>query len=284
MATGYDQHFKKVKQAKHKKTSKSDAEHELRRMLKVKTEAVRSGSSISYLVIGAAAIIFGMGCVGYMNPQIISNVLSEVQIGIFPSASAATSNASASSSATTPSDAATASSQTPSAANSAASGGGTPANPAVSNSTDDKSSCAGSNGYTDEEISHFNKLNEREHELDLREAELNKMEAELHKQKNEIEARIAKLKQIRADVANVLKDRVAVDEHKVDTLVSFYSSMKPQQAADIIGNLNEDLAVEVLGKMKKKNAAAIMNLLEPKKAEILSEKFTGYNVGTIGAK
>ena len=52
--------------------------------------------------------------------------------------------------------------------------------------------------------------------------------------------------------------------------------MKPKQAAEVIGSLNEELAVEVLAKMKKKNAAEIMNLLPPDKARILSEKYTGY--------
>ena len=36
------------------------------------------------------------------------------------------------------------------------------------------------------------------------------------------------------------------------------------------------LAVEVLAKMKKKNAAEIMNLLPADKARVLSEKYTGY--------
>ncbi len=280
MASGYDQHFKKVKQAKKKRFSRftrSDAEDELRKMLKVKT-SVKSSGSFSYILIGLAAVGLGLGCVGYSNPQVITDLLSHIQIGIFSQASAATTNSPAPASSPAAAPAATSAGV---AANSAGANGGAGANPAASNPTSDSSQCAGTNKYTEEEIRNFNTLNEREHQLDLREAELNKLEAELHKQKSEIEARIAKLDQIRADVANILKGRVATDEQKVNTLVDFYSNMKPQQAATIIGNLNEDLAVEVLGKMKKKNAAAIMNLLDPKKAEILSEKFTGYNVGTM---
>jgi len=286
MSTGYDQHFKKVKQAKKKRFARPDVENELRKMFKF-TATTRKGSSgtFSYVLIGLAAIGLGLGCIGYTNPQVMTDLFSHIQIGIFSSASAATTDSSTSA-ASTAAPAGSASASAPSgstssggAANSAGNNNGAAANPAASSSTGDSSQCAGTNKYTDEEINHFNKLNEREHQLDLREAELNKLEAELHKQKNEIEARIAKLEQIRGDVANILKDRVATDEKKVNTLVDFYSNMKPQQAATIIGNLNEDLAVEVLGKMKKKNAAAIMNLLDPKKAEVLSEKFTGYNVG-----
>jgi flagellar motility protein MotE (MotC chaperone) len=81
---------------------------------------------------------------------------------------------------------------------------------------------------------------------------------------------------MRRDIASVLKERVQSDETQVNKLVDLYSTMKPKQAADIIGSLQEDLAVEVLGKMKKKNAAEVMNLLPADKARGLSEKLTGY--------
>lgn len=130
--------------------------------------------------------------------------------------------------------------------------------------------------WSSEELSHFNKLSERKMELDRREEELNELEAELHKQKKEVEVRIKKLEEIRTQISGVLKERVKVDAEKVKKLVEFYSNMKPQNAAKIISTINEDLAVEILGKMKKKNAADIFNLLTPEKAQVLSEKYAGY--------
>ena len=130
--------------------------------------------------------------------------------------------------------------------------------------------------WTQEEVSHFNKLSDRKVQLDQREAELNDLERELHKQKKSIEESIKKLEELRVQISNVLKEKVEVDEGKVGRLVEFYSNMKPQQAAKVIDTLNEDLAVEILGKMKKKNAAEILNLLKPEKAQNLTEKFAGY--------
>ncbi len=126
------------------------------------------------------------------------------------------------------------------------------------------------------DISYFAKLNERKKQLDLREIELEELEQELNKQKVEIEARIQYLEKVRRDIAGVLKDRVEVDQEKIQKLVEFYSNMKPAQAAEIIANINEDLAVGVLSNMKKRSAAAILNMIEPKKARKLSEKFAGY--------
>lgn len=127
-----------------------------------------------------------------------------------------------------------------------------------------------------QELSHFEKLKQRKDELDAREKELGQLEEELQRQKVELDKRIKQLEDMRNQIAQTLKDRVEVDQEKVNKLVDLYSNMKPKQAADVIGNINEDLAVEVLAKMKKKNAAEIMNLLSPDKAKVLSEKYTGY--------
>ncbi len=129
---------------------------------------------------------------------------------------------------------------------------------------------------TTEDLSYLEKLRERNENLDLREKELNELEVELQKQKVEIESRIKQLEELRTQIATVLKERIEVDQEKVNKLVETYSNMKPKQAAEILAGIDEDLAVEVLGKMKKKNAAEIMNLLESGKARSISEKYAGY--------
>lgn len=131
-------------------------------------------------------------------------------------------------------------------------------------------------GLSPEEIALFNSLDDRKKQLDAKEAELKKLEEELHYQKVELESRLASLEQLRTQIGNQLQERVETDEERVNKLVSFYASMKPVTAAKIIENLNEDLAVEVLKKMKKKEAAEIMNMIASEKAQRLSEKFAGY--------
>ena len=140
----------------------------------------------------------------------------------------------------------------------------------------DKSANPDAGLATEAEHSHFDKLKQRKVELDQREKELAELEEELQKQKVELDRRIQQLEEMRNQIAQILKDRVEVDQEKVNKLVDLYSNMKPKQAADVIGTINEELAVEVLAKMKKKNAAEIMNLLPPEKAKVLSEKYTGY--------
>ncbi len=130
--------------------------------------------------------------------------------------------------------------------------------------------------WTPEEVALFKKLDERKTKLDLREAELVKLEEELQRQKGMLEERMKELDQVRNEIAGQLQDRVEVDQQRVTKLVDVYSNMKPLNAAKVFEKLDEDLAIEVLGNMKKKSAADILNLLSSDKAQRLSEKYAGY--------
>jgi flagellar motility protein MotE (MotC chaperone) len=130
--------------------------------------------------------------------------------------------------------------------------------------------------YSEDEINHFAKLNERKRELDAREEELGRMEQEIQTQKAELEKRLADLENTRRNISSVLEEKVQADDKKVDNLVQLYSTMKPQQAAKAFEEMDEGLAIEILGRMKKKNAAEIMNLVKSEKVKVISEKYAGY--------
>jgi flagellar motility protein MotE (MotC chaperone) len=146
----------------------------------------------------------------------------------------------------------------------------------TSTSPEVKGAKAPKRAWTDEEVSLFTKLEERKKQLDAREANLDKLDEELQKQKEDLEKRLAALEDVRAKIATKLEDKVKSDGDKVNSLVSVYSNMKPGQAAILLQGLNEDLAVEILTKMKNKNAAEILNTMEPEKAKHLTERFAGF--------
>jgi flagellar motility protein MotE (MotC chaperone) len=138
--------------------------------------------------------------------------------------------------------------------------------------------------WSTEEVTLFTKLEARKKELDAKETELNNLEEELHKQKEDLEKRLATLEEVRQKIAAKLEDKVKVDQQRVDTLVSVYANMKPVQAAKVIEGLNEDLAVEILAKMKNKSAAEILNLMDSEKAKKISERFAGYRDPAIAGR
>lgn len=126
------------------------------------------------------------------------------------------------------------------------------------------------------ELDHFKNLNARKVELDSREEELKRMEAEIALQREELNKKMKELEEMRANISTVLEDKVKLDETKVETLVQLYTNMKAPQAAKVFETMDEDLAIQILGRMKKKSAADIMNLLKPEKAQILSEMYAGF--------
>jgi flagellar motility protein MotE (MotC chaperone) len=89
---------------------------------------------------------------------------------------------------------------------------------------------------------------------------------------------------MRAEISATLKGRVEQDQEKVAKLIDVYSNMKPASASRVIETLNEDLAVTILDRMKKKNAAEILNMMSAQKAKKLSEMLTGYRQPASTAK
>lgn len=131
---------------------------------------------------------------------------------------------------------------------------------------------------TPDESDFLFKLAERKKELDQREEDLNKKAAEIAKQKQDIESKLIQLEDYRAKISSLLKERIAADSSKVDTLVQVYSNMKPIQAAQVFEKMDEDLVIEILSRMKKKSAADILNLIKTEKAQVFAEKYAGYRL------
>lgn len=279
---GYDKFFQQAKKTADSTRAKSP-EDVVREHLAARAKTRRAEKRVQARRIGKRAPVFASlmlvcslvaGIAGYLYPNSLDELVSSwnqmglPQIRLAPFGKAA---------------AQTAKTDAPPSSPVAKSAAGTPAeksNAAGISSSEkpgDKSDPAlDVSKWTPEELSFFKKLNDRKAELDRREAEIVKLEEELQKQREGIEEKIKQLEQMRKQISDTLKGRVEQDQEKVAKLVDVYSNMKPTQASKIIETLNEDLAVSILDKMKKKNAAEILNTMSAAKARKLSEMLTGY--------
>lgn len=259
MKSGYDQFFKNARQVADKqggvKFNKSpsprlqldlaseDMEQQIRRRMKMTSTKKKKKSTVPWKMVGVSFVGFLVAIWGFQNHEEVESIIKRVEFQMTGEA--------------------VASSPAPDA----------PAAPATKPAAEAAPADA---PMSTVEIDHLKKLNDRKKELDAREEELNRMEAELQTQKVDLEKRLKDLEEMRTKISGILENRVKIDEQKVDTLVQMYTNMKAPQAAKVFETMDEDLAVEILGRMKKKNAADIMNLLKPEKAQILSEMFAGY--------
>lgn len=237
-------------------------EQRLRRTFNMNKKKGKARPPFPWKALAALSVIIVLAAGYAMDPTGAEKLLSKIEIGAFGQAEAADHNAAKKSPG--PEDKVEKS--------------------AAPHPEHDKTSAVEGKSSAVEDLGHYEKLKQRKEELDGREKELAELEEELQRQKGELDKRIQQLEGMRSQIAQTLKDRVEVDQEKVTKLVDLYSNMKPKQAADVIGSINEDLAVEVLAKMKKKNAAEIMNLLSPEKARVLSEKYTGYRRATASVQ
>jgi len=249
--SGYDQYFKKRAKAQKGAPVKSKKKPANKSQFPVKRR--RKGFPVMPVVGAAAGLFLGLWALLYVDE--IDHFLDKIEIQAVTSSMA----------------------QTKDAGKKDASKSGKEAETAESTADTVAAEPVTKESWTPEEIALFNKLDERKRELDIRESELAKLEEELQRQKSMLEGRMQELEKTRRKIAGQLEDRVKVDEKRVTKLVDVYSNMKPVNAAQVIEKLDEDLAVEVLGNMKKKSAADILNLLPPEKSQKLSEKYTGYN-------
>ncbi|MGE5087337.1 MAG: MotE family protein [Bacillota bacterium] len=267
MKSGYDQFFKNARQVadqnsggvKFTKNSTSrrlhldlapeDVEQQIRRRMKM--QAPKKGkkkASIPWKMIGVSFMGLMLAIWGFQNHDEVERIVKRVEITMTGEAAAESA----------------------------------PAKPVseikktAEKETAETSGEAKSAAISADELDHLTKLNDRKKELDAREEELNRQEAELQAQKNELDKRLKELEDMRGKISSILEDRVKADDQKIDTLVQMYSNMKAPQAAKVFETMDEDLVVEILGRMKKKNAADIMNLLKPEKAQTISEKYAGY--------
>lgn len=247
MKTGYDQFFKQAQKVS--QTQSSSKKQKLQKPQPEKSSGVitkkKKSSRMPWGILISSAIGLFIAVGGYLHIEDVDRFLGRIEVQFLGTASAQ---------------------EEPSGARAAA-----PVSPETKNEMSVQPQVAESSGYD-----HLLKIKEKNRELQLREEELARAEAELEAQKVALEKRMEELNSLRRDISSVLENKVKIDDQKVETLVQVYTNMKPAQAAKVIETLDEDLAVEILNRMKKKSAADIMNMLKPEKAQIFTEKLAGF--------
>jgi len=111
-------------------------------------------------------------------------------------------------------------------------------------------------------------LKRREEELRIKELRIKAIEAKVSKDLEKIEKGISESKQ-----------QLGIQDEKtkenVEALVKVYSSMKPEEAANLIEAIDDDLALRIVAGMKSKIAGKVLSKLDIKVAKRISETLAG---------
>jgi len=107
-----------------------------------------------------------------------------------------------------------------------------------------------------------------------REAELAAKERALTAMEKSIDDKLAELKRVEASIKKLLDEADSLKDARIKRQVDTYQAMKPKQAAEVLSNMDQELAVKILTGMKPKVAGEIMTYVKTPKAAKLTEAMT----------
>jgi len=113
----------------------------------------------------------------------------------------------------------------------------------------------------------YEKLEQREAQLDSRELQLKTLQAEVDK-------KLVAMQELREELVKLLNRKQEEEGLRVSELSKIYEKMEPRKAARLIKELNTPLAIELLLGIKKKTAGQILDNLDTETATELSKAFT----------
>jgi flagellar motility protein MotE (MotC chaperone) len=113
----------------------------------------------------------------------------------------------------------------------------------------------------------YEKLAEREADLDSRELQLKTLQKEVDK-------KLAAMQELREELVKLLDRKNNEEGKRVGELSKIYEKMDPAKAAYLIKELDTQLAIEILIGIKKKTAGRILDSLDAETATELSKAFT----------
>ena len=110
--------------------------------------------------------------------------------------------------------------------------------------------------------------------LKRREDELAAKERALVSMEKSVDDKLAELKRAEASIKKLLDEADSLKDARIKRQVDTYMAMKPKQAAEVLSNMDQELAVKILTGMKPKVAGEIMTFVKTDKAAKLTEAMT----------
>lgn len=102
--------------------------------------------------------------------------------------------------------------------------------------------------------------------------------------KKQVEEELTKIESARNEIADFMNARDEKEETKLKKLARFYEAMEPDQAAPLLGKIEEDLAIKIFDRMDTKKAGAILALLPAPRAGKITSNFPKLKLQADSAK
>ena len=124
--------------------------------------------------------------------------------------------------------------------------------------------------FSRSEIELLQELSKRRKELDAREQTVVQREGLLTAAEARIERRLAALGEVKTEIEGLIKKYEAQEEKELKNLVLIYEKMKPKEAARIFDQLEMDVLLKVIDRMKSTKTAPVLAAMAPERAKELT--------------
>ncbi|MGE5537920.1 MAG: MotE family protein [Gemmatimonas sp.] len=124
--------------------------------------------------------------------------------------------------------------------------------------------------YTPADIDVLQQLADRRAELEQWASDLAMREQLLKVTENRLEGRLGELKDVQGAIKGLLKQYDQEQEAKLKSLVKVYEAMKPKDAARIFEQLEMDVLLDVVERMKEAKVAPVLAAMDPEKAKTVT--------------
>jgi len=118
-------------------------------------------------------------------------------------------------------------------------------------------------------------LQQKEENIRKREEMLREKEERLAKIEREVEQKVKDLLALQKEIQSSRNEMAENQSAKVRSLSKIYGTMKPKEAAKLMENLDDRLVMGIISTMTPDEAAAILSIMEVKKAAKISEALSG---------
>lgn len=126
--------------------------------------------------------------------------------------------------------------------------------------------------FTDEELELLQDLSKRRQELIAREDEIDARNRLLDAAEARIDTRITELQEIRTTIEALVRQYDKQEQAELKSVVKIYETMKPKDAARILGDLELTTLLGILESMNTRKTAPILAAMQPERAREVTEE------------
>ena len=126
--------------------------------------------------------------------------------------------------------------------------------------------------YSQADVDVLQKLAQRRTELENWAGDLSMREQLLKATEDKFENRLGELKTVQTSIKGLLRQYDQEQENKLKSLVKIYEVMKPKDAARIFEQLDMDILLDVVERMKEAKVSPILAAVNPDKAKAITEQ------------